>query len=73
MKTKKTTLDHFYGNQLNRSHLKHTIGGRDTVPPQGDPGDIKDPVHEEGTRPPITTPITVLNLPPDPTAPATPQ
>ena len=55
MKTKKTTLDHFNGSSLNPSQMKHVRGAGETVPPQGDPGDIKDPkLYNPRFNPPPT-------------------
>lgn len=59
MKTKKPTLDHFNGSRLNPSQMKHVRGARETVPPQGDPGDIKDPSDPRYAPNPITAPLTI--------------
>lgn len=55
MKAKKTTLDHFNGSSLNPTQMKHVRGAGETVPPQGDPGDIKDPkLYNPRFNPPPT-------------------
>ncbi|MCL9806099.1 hypothetical protein NAT51_11225 [Flavobacterium amniphilum] len=41
MKKTNVSLEDYKGSLLNTGHLKNIKGG--TVPPPGDPGDIKDP------------------------------
>ena len=43
MKNSKLNPERFDALALDRSQLKYISGGRDTVPPQGDPGDTNDP------------------------------
>ncbi|HKX86237.1 MAG TPA: hypothetical protein VJL37_06175 [Flavobacterium sp.] len=68
MKTKKPTLDHFNGSSLNPSQMKHVRGAGTTVPPQGDPGDIKDPrlTNPRLNPPPPTEGIVYLDPNPEP-------
>ena len=43
MTTRKQKLDEFHESALSLTQLKYVRGGGDTVPPQGDPGDMNDP------------------------------
>jgi hypothetical protein len=43
MTTRKPNLDELKQRALSLTQLKYVQGGGDTVPPQGDPGDMNDP------------------------------
>lgn len=45
MKKTEINLKDFHGSRLNPNQLKHIRGGIETVPPQGDPGDIRETIY----------------------------
>ena len=60
MKKTKQSLKDFQGSRLNTNQLKYVRGGEETVPPQGDPGDIKETTYfvkpQTGTNSPYLDP-----------------
>lgn len=66
MPPRKPKLDEFNQRKLSLTQLKYVRGGAETVPPQGDPGDMNDP------NAPTNPPLNRGYINPNPDNPTTP-
>jgi hypothetical protein len=65
MKKTKINLRDFHGSRLHPNQLKHIRGGIETVPPQGDPGDIRETTFFLKPQTETTSPYLDPNPNPD--------